>query len=301
MGLVKTTFAALTETDETWGLGTMKNSAGTLQWNPHNLLKSSEDFSSSDWTKTDTTVTPNAATAPDGTLTADKISHTSTSAIVYQTPTSVDGVVYGGGIFVKYIDHQWFRLDFDVGQSVWVDIQNGVIGTDNTDGTTLTALNDGWYYISTSDAAGGTSFSYNIQLASADNSTIETSGTSAYIWGAHLYRNDLGGMAKVPESDRALAALEYYVPNKAVVTGSNLVSNGTFDSSTAGWSANNATLSAASGKLRVTLSSSGVGEARQTLTTVAGKHYGCSDRHQTPLDPQTTPVSLSGPPLALII
>ena len=267
-------FSNRISSDETWGLGTMKNSAGTIQWNPHNLLKSSEDFSSSDWTKTDTTVTSNAATAPDGTITADKISHTSTAAVFKQEPVVISGVMYGLGVFAKYIDHQWFRISQD-GTSAWFDIQNGAMGTDNIGSCSITTLGDGWYYLEAPHETTDTNNNIQFLLASADNSGTETSGTSAYIWGAHLYRNDQGGMAKVPTSDRALAALEYYVPNKAVVTGSNLVSNGTFDSSTAGWTVVDGTFAVSGGTLLVTNDGGGVNiaYAYQAVTTEIGKAY----------------------------
>lgn len=57
-------------------------------------------------------------------------------------------------------------------------------------------------------------------------------------------------------------------------TGSELVSNGTFDTVTTGWTAfNDAVLSVASGRLRVTNNVTDYGSAYQTLTTVAGKLY----------------------------
>jgi hypothetical protein len=58
------------------------------------------------------------------------------------------------------------------------------------------------------------------------------------------------------------------------VTGTELVTNGTFDTDTTGWSAGNATLSVVSGKLRITATSGGArSEATQDVTTVAGKKY----------------------------
>ncbi len=57
------------------------------------------------------------------------------------------------------------------------------------------------------------------------------------------------------------------------VTGSELVTNGTFDSDTSGWSAVNSTLSLSSGAMRVTISTSGLAYAYQAITTVAGKTY----------------------------
>ena len=54
--------------------------------------------------------------------------------------------------------------------------------------------------------------------------------------------------------------------------GPELISNGTFDSDTAGWTSLNATLSAVAGKLRITPTSTS-GQARTTIATVPGTCY----------------------------
>ena len=200
--------------------------APKIQWRPHNLLKYSEDFSASAWSKTATTVTANAAVAPDGTQTADKISHTGTIAQITQAATSTDGVSYTVGIYVKYVDHQWFRIFADIG-SVWFDIQNGVVGSTSASLTgTLTDIGSGWYYLTIEDiTASGASFNVIPLLASADLSTVETVGTSAYIWGAHLYRSDLGGMADVPADARVIPTATKYVRTAGRVIGSELISS----------------------------------------------------------------------------
>ena len=55
--------------------------------------------------------------------------------------------------------------------------------------------------------------------------------------------------------------------------GSELVTNGTFDSDTSGWAANNSSLSAVSGRLRLTQQGAGLGFAQTTFATVVGKVY----------------------------
>lgn len=55
-------------------LATMFNDAGVMVWCPHNLMLRSQEFDNASWTKRGTcTVTANAATAPDGTMTADLV------------------------------------------------------------------------------------------------------------------------------------------------------------------------------------------------------------------------------------
>src|SRR6056300_1948459 len=41
------------------GLATMTDENGNIVWRPHNLMKPSEDFASSDWAKQNTSVTSN--------------------------------------------------------------------------------------------------------------------------------------------------------------------------------------------------------------------------------------------------
>ena len=52
---------------------TRVNSAGLIELVPYNLLQRSEDFSNGYWSKVRSSLTTNTTTAPDGTLTADKL------------------------------------------------------------------------------------------------------------------------------------------------------------------------------------------------------------------------------------
>ena len=58
---------------------TRVNSAGLVELVPYNLLQYSEQIDNAAWGKVNATITSNATTAPDGTLTADKFESTSAS------------------------------------------------------------------------------------------------------------------------------------------------------------------------------------------------------------------------------
>lgn len=179
---------------------------GVLKWAPHNLLKYSEDFTVSDWADVATTVTANAAAAPDGTTTADEISHTSTSAEISQTVSNIltNGEKYTVSVYVKYVDHQWFRIYHENG-STYFDLVNGVTGTVSADSASITDVGNGWYLceVNNTHNTSDTSVLTVFLLADGNGSGTETSGTSAYIWGAHLYRSDdLGGMVNNPRHGR---------------------------------------------------------------------------------------------------
>ena len=74
--------------------------------------------------------------------------------------------------------------------------------------------------------------------------------------------------------DPFAANLVLAVPGISNPIGSNLISNGTFDTNTTGWnSLSSATLSVVNGRLRVTNSIAAYGKAEQEITTEAGKRY----------------------------
>ena len=244
-----------------------------VQWRPHNLLTYSEDFSDSDWAKTNTTVTANAAVAPDGTTTADEISHTTSSASITQDATVVSGVKYTVGVFYKNVDAAFIRFYLD-GASVWIDTSTNTVGSDQSLGATVTSLANGWFFFQASVVTADTNFSFFSALQVSNGSGTEEVGTSAYIWGAHLYRSDLGGMADVPAAERVLPDATTYVRTAGrETTGVELVTNGTFDTDTTGWTGSNATLSVVSNELQVSVTANGTAYAYQVITTVAGRVY----------------------------
>lgn len=61
-----------------------------------------------------------------------------------------------------------------------------------------------------------------------------------------------------------------------LVPGPELVTNGTFDTATTGWTASNSTLSIVSAALRITISANGAAYATRTITCVVGKSYQAS-------------------------
>jgi hypothetical protein len=189
---------------------TMVDSDGVLKWGPHNLALRSEEFDNSPWQKTNSTITSNTAAAPDGTNTADQLSHSSSvSDFVQFASGGISGAVFTNLIYVKYVDHQWFRLHSEVG-SVWFDILNGTIGTSQAGVTgSIQSVGSGWYLVSVTRENTGLGLRHGIVLATSNGAFDEAVGTSAYIWGAHLYRSDLGGMVDNPERG------DSYVPTTA--------------------------------------------------------------------------------------
>ena len=79
-----------------------------------NLLVRSEEFDNAGWTKDNASITTNTTTAPDGTITADTYSGTSTSG-VRQSVTLTSGTVYTISFYVKSagLGNNGFRLIID--------------------------------------------------------------------------------------------------------------------------------------------------------------------------------------------
>jgi len=179
-----------------------------IKWAPHNLLTQSQNFSA--WSATATTITSNAAVAPDGTQTADEITHTSTTAVFSRNSEAIyDGAKVGVTVFAKYVDHQWFRVFADSG-SAWFDLSAGTVGSSGqVTSADITDVGNGWFRCDVIASQSGATMSISLLLADGNGSSVESSGTSAYIWGAHVYRADLGGMVDNPDQPSSRAS---YVP-----------------------------------------------------------------------------------------
>lgn len=68
-----------------------------------NLLTYSEQFGNEVWIKSNTTVTSNTTTAPDGTITADTITSSGANGYIYQTFSAIAGTTYTFSCYVKSV------------------------------------------------------------------------------------------------------------------------------------------------------------------------------------------------------
>ena len=191
-------------------------SAGTLyvngsfdevSYNPvtlsSNLYQYSQDFSqSSYWYPFRVTVTPNYATAPDGTNTATLITATgdyANMAVVPNANTSVFNVTPGEywttSIYVKYVDQQYVTIVNEVTGGVSslavFDIINGTIFNQayNCTNATITSVGSGWWRIvsTTLIPSGGTG--WNPHPIWVGNYGGGQTGTSALYWGAQMQKS----------------------------------------------------------------------------------------------------------------
>lgn len=137
-----------------------------------NLLTFPQDFDNAAWTKPDTTITANAAVAPDGTQTADLISYTTTGG--YVTTGNITVTASGTYTFSAYVKGT-------AGEIVRILIrqQNG---SSSSNAATVT-LTGGWDRVSVTHTFGADN-----TLATPQFTNQSTAGYAQrfYAWGAQL-------------------------------------------------------------------------------------------------------------------
>jgi len=162
----------------------------------YNLTTYSEQFNNVAWTKTRSSITANAAVAPDGALTADKLvedttasaSHSLLSAVITVAAASVTTV----SVYVKAAERTWCRIA-DGGVSnggAFVNLSTGQFGTIESGvvSSSIQNVGNGWYRVTISGVLAGTSSQIVVQLATGNGAVSYTgNGTSGiFIWGFQL-------------------------------------------------------------------------------------------------------------------
>ena len=176
------------------------DAAGVLQWKPQNLLVRSEEFDNTGtWSRTGlSTVTANAAVAPDGSTTADAlVEDASTSAHrVFAVPASLlASTPYSLSVYVKASTRNIVRVE--VRDSVGAfsaqdfDLTTQVVTTAGSGTGTISSVGNGWFRCTvngTSSVSGGVGVVLIYSMQAVGNATYTgTNGTSAIlIWGAQL-------------------------------------------------------------------------------------------------------------------
>jgi hypothetical protein len=162
----------------------------------------SEDLSNAIWNKSSSTISANATTAPDGTVTADKIVEVAASAQHYVVNGSFTGVaasVYSWTCYIKAAERTFCWLEFYGGFSAgtaYVDLATGAIGTTSGigSGVTATEVGNGWYRLQLPNAT-ATAASMNVAIYTSTgdgvNSFLGDITKGIYIWGTQLELGDV--------------------------------------------------------------------------------------------------------------
>ena len=158
-----------------------------------NLFTYSEQFNDASWSKGNGSVSANLITAPDGTLTADKlIEDTSNNFHFVSRNVGTIAGSYTISCFVKSAERYrgYIQLFSSGGNAViFFDSNTGTI-TGSSGTTTITPYPNGWYRVTASLTF--TSAEAQVYIVLQDdvgNGTYTGNGTSGiYIWGAQLER-----------------------------------------------------------------------------------------------------------------
>lgn len=188
-----------------------------------NLLTYSEQFDNAVWSKTNSTITANAAVAPDGTTTMDELFDDATNGQhqVNRIISVTSGTTYCLSVYAKKNTARYLRLalggsgfTFTVGT---FDLQDGVIIVDSSTGLIVQDIGNGIYRVAIFATATSTANgNYSIGITNALATQYAGTGESIYIWGAQLEEGAFPTSYIKTEASQVTRAAD-----SAIMTGTN--------------------------------------------------------------------------------
>jgi hypothetical protein len=166
-----------------------------------NLALRSQEFDNASWNKARSTITANATTAPDGTMTADKLidNAVNSSHVAYFTPT-LTAAVHTASVFAKAAERSQLHIMFQAGASFntsYFNLATGAVISQGAGHTaTILSVGNGWYRCSASVT--NTAAAQEVDFGTADGGTASYAGDGAsgiYLWQAQV---ELGASASSP-------------------------------------------------------------------------------------------------------
>ena len=177
---------------------TLVDSTGKITYAPANFFTFSEQFDNAAWSKTNTTVTANSTTAPNGTLTADTLTATAGTAIsvrMGQSGTTITATTYVTSFYVRPGTHTFVQIHINAQSADWVNFTLTGSGTVQNNGAAVGAISfdsaTGYYRISATYTAGSTDrtpfFGIVPSGTATRNQTWNPTGTeTVFVWGAQF-------------------------------------------------------------------------------------------------------------------
>jgi hypothetical protein len=156
-----------------------------------NLALRSEEFDSVSWTKSNSSVTANTTTSPDGNTTADSLIENTSSGLHFVSQTAGIGGTYTLSFYVKANTRNWVYITMFDGiadRGAFFNVSTGVVGNIDSGVTaSIQSVGNGWYRCIVT-ATNLAAFSSSCQLATANGTRSYTgNGTSGlFIWGVQL-------------------------------------------------------------------------------------------------------------------
>lgn len=166
-----------------------------------NIAQRSEELSNAYWAKSAATVTADAAVAPDGTTTMDKIVENATTNLhnVSRSLSVTTDVTYVLTTFAKAGERTWLCLSFGATgfgstSRAFFDLTNGVLGTIAAGITAFIQHVGGGIYRCTAimTATLTASSNFNLEL-STNGSTVNYAGdgtSGLFVWGVNINESD---------------------------------------------------------------------------------------------------------------
>jgi hypothetical protein len=172
-----------------------------------NLLARSEDFENAYWNLlSNVSVSPNAETAPNGTLTAEKLTETAVNNVHYIARNNVSipaaGIQLSLSVYAKAAERNFTGLQLTDGTNYiycTFNLQTGVASTPVNNGTgsgasaSIQSVGNGWYRCTLSGiyASSGTTvvpafYAGNSNVNLATSGYLGVTGSGIYLWGAQL-------------------------------------------------------------------------------------------------------------------
>ena len=175
---------------------TMVDSDGLLKWRPHNTLTKSNTFSA--WNKSVVVAVDNAATGPNGVAnTASTVNFSTGGSFLYNL--SIFTVKAGDKVTLA----AWVRSDTITSITFAV---NGRINGDNNTLETNLAVTSTWTLVSFEATVLGNDTGLFFIIGKYNASSPVSQIGDLEIYGAHMFRSDLGGMVNNPDTNSS------YVP-----------------------------------------------------------------------------------------
>jgi hypothetical protein len=265
-----------------------------------NLVTYSNDFTHSSWTKYSVGITENVSgvTAPDGTQTVDKITPIATNEqhrVWYGVASTAVGETYS--VYAKSAGYDYIWVGYyeaPVYEYAIVNLTNGAVTSSNADNYSVEDVGNGFYRISVIKTIFGAGSSRYISISPSPTAspTIDSNGAPVYVGdgtsGVYVYGAQIEAgstpSSYIPTSGSAVTraaetltvpAANMPWPTPVETTGTELVTNGTFDANDfTGWEvSNDPDADASSGAANIGKLSGDAAEIRQTLTVVSGRVY----------------------------
>ncbi len=202
-----------------------------------NLLTYSEQFDNAAWTKSNATISADAATSPDGTASAEKIVATAATSqhLLNQTDTLTASTDYTLSVFLKKGEYRYAAIqtanvgNWSASKVFRVDLELGIQASTSPDDGIIIDMGNGWYYCALEATFGGSNATggMNILLSDGTSETFTGDGTSGvYAWGAMLKEGSyISPLDYIPTEASAVTRAQDSITNISDLQGDGYLSS----------------------------------------------------------------------------